>query len=52
MNIKHILKNGKVLHDITGHKVTRKDAPMTYQIIEQMNKERTRGERRTQKIEK
>lgn len=42
MNIKHILKSGKVLQDITGHKVTRKDAPMTYQVIEQLNKERKR----------
>ena len=32
--VKHILKDGTVLKDITGHKVTRKDAPRTYQILE------------------
>lgn len=42
MTIKHILKNGKALQDITGHKVTKKDAPMTYRVIEQLNKERTK----------
>lgn len=37
--ITHILKDGKVLHDITGHKVTRKDAPRVYELLE-----RKRGE--------
>ena len=32
--IKHILKDGTILTDITGHKVTRKDAPRVYQILE------------------
>lgn len=32
--IKHVLKDGTVLKDITGHKVTRKDAPRVYQILE------------------
>ena len=35
----HVLKDGTVLQDITGHKVTRKDAPRVYQILE-----RRRGE--------
>lgn len=30
----HILKDGTVLKDITGHKITRKDAPRLYAILE------------------
>lgn len=37
--VKHILKDGKVLKDIEGHLVTRKDAPRLYDILE-----KTRGE--------
>ena len=32
--ITHILKSGEVLKDITGHKVTRKDAPRVYELLE------------------
>jgi len=37
--ITHILKDGTVLKDIKGHKVTRKDAPRVYELLE-----RKRGE--------
>lgn len=38
--IKHILRDGTVLQDITGHVVKQKDAPLVYQIMERMNKEK------------
>lgn len=37
--IRHILKDGTILQDITGHKVKQESAPMVYQIIEQMERE-------------
>lgn len=36
----HILKDGTVLEDITGHVVKKEDAPMAYALIDQMNDER------------
>ena len=33
--ITHVLKSGEVLKDITGHKVTRKDAPRVYKLLEE-----------------
>lgn len=36
----HILKNGTILSDITGHVVTEHDAPLAYNIIDQMNESR------------
>ena len=42
--ITHILKDGTVLQDITGHKVTRKDAPRVYQILEKKRGE-TNGDK-------
>lgn len=38
--VTHILKNGTKVDDITGHVVKVKDAPMTYEIIEKLNRER------------
>ena len=38
--VKHILSNGTVLQDIAGHVVKQSDAPLVYQIMEQMNKEK------------
>ena len=38
--IKHILKNKTVLQDITGHVVKQDDAPLVYQIMERMKKEK------------
>lgn len=32
--VKNILKNGKEIADLTGHTVTRKDAPTVYTLME------------------
>jgi len=40
--VKNILKDGTVLADMTGHVVKKENAPMVYQIIEQI----TRKERK------
>lgn len=37
--IKHILKDGTVLQDITGHIIKQESAQVVYQIIEQMERE-------------
>ena len=34
----HILKNGTVLQDITGHVVRKEENPLIYQIIDRMQK--------------
>lgn len=31
--ITHILKNGTVLHDITGHVVKKEENPLAYEIL-------------------
>ena len=38
--IRHHLKDGRVLEDITGHIVKKEDAPMAYSLIDHMNHER------------
>ena len=43
--IKHILKDGTVLQDITGHIIKQESAPVVYQIIEQMEREEKENER-------
>lgn len=43
--VTHILKDGTVLEDITGHVIKQDDAPMVYQIIEQMEREEKENER-------
>lgn len=43
--IAHVLKDGTVLEDITGHVIKQDDAPMVYQIIEQMEREEKENER-------
>lgn len=43
--ITHVLKDGTVLEDITGHVIKQDDAPMVYQIIEQMEREEKENER-------
>lgn len=40
--IRHHLKDGRVLDDITGHVVRKEDAPLAYSLMEQMNSERAR----------
>jgi hypothetical protein len=42
MAIKHILKDGTVLDDISGHIVKMEDAELAYQIMDQLNEERGR----------
>ena len=38
--IQHILKDGRMLQDITGHQVTRKDNPRVYEILDRVNERR------------
>jgi hypothetical protein len=38
--IKHHLKDGTVLEDITGHVVKKEDVPSAYALIDRMNEER------------
>lgn len=38
--ITHVLSDGTVLDDITGHKVTKEDAPTVYEILERLKKKR------------
>ena len=40
--IRHILKDGVVLDDITGHVVKQEDAPIVYNLICKVNEERAR----------
>lgn len=40
--VKNILKDGTVLADMTGHVVKKEDAPMVYQIIEQMQRKESK----------
>lgn len=36
--VKHILRNGKEVKDIRGHKVTKQNAPGFYQISERIKR--------------
>ena len=38
--VTHILSDGTVLNDISGHTVTREDAPTVYEILERLKKKR------------
>jgi hypothetical protein len=38
--ITHIMKDGRVLKDIRGHKVKKEDCPMVYQIIGKSRKKK------------
>lgn len=38
--IKHVLKDGTVLNDITGHMVKKEDATSCYAIIKKLNDRR------------
>lgn len=42
--IRHVLKDGRVLRDIKGHLVTKKDAPMSYDILEKRMRGETNGD--------
>lgn len=41
--VKHILKDGTVLKDITGHIVKKEDVPAAYALIERMRKGRRKN---------
>lgn len=48
--IRHHLKDGRALEDITGHVVKKEDVPMAYALIDRMNREReNRVNERSQK---
>lgn len=36
--VKHILKDGTQVKDITGHVVRKKDAPMVYDLVERISR--------------
>ena len=46
--VKHILKDGTVLKDIKGHKITREQAPMIYKVLEQVRKEKPHEQKRAE----
>lgn len=39
--VKHILKDGTELHDISGHVVKRQDAKAVYALIERINERKS-----------
>ena len=43
--ITHILKNGKVIKDITGHVVKEEDAPTVYALMNSLNERRSSDEK-------
>ena len=47
MRIIHILKDGTVLDDITGHVVKMADAPEVYEILDRVKEQSERKERQT-----
>jgi hypothetical protein len=50
MTIKHILKDGTVLEDISGLVITKEQNPEVYRIIEQIRKkERGKNEKKPEK---
>jgi hypothetical protein len=50
MAIKHVLRNGEVLEDISGVVITREQNPEIYRVIEQIRKrERGKDEKKNEK---
>ena len=41
--VTHVLKSGKVLKDITGHKVKQQDVPLAYEILKKGVKKNEKG---------
>lgn len=41
--IKHVLKNGEVKKDISGHKVKQTDCPLAYEILKKGVKRNEKG---------
>lgn len=50
MTIKHVLRNGEVLEDITGYVITREDNPEIYRVVEKIRKKGS-GENETKNKE-
>jgi hypothetical protein len=42
MMVKHVLKDGTVLNDITGHVVKKEDVKGIYALIDEINQKRAR----------
>ena len=42
--VKHVLKDGTVLEEITGHVVKKEDALLVYQIMERLREKRKEKE--------
>lgn len=41
--VKHVLKSGQVLTDITGHKVKQQDVPLAYEILKNGGRKNEKG---------
>lgn len=41
--VKHVLKNGTVLHDIKGHKPKQQDVPLAYEILKNGGRKNEKG---------
>ncbi len=44
MKIKHVMKDGVIRTDISGHVVRRSDAKTVYNMVEELNKRRANNE--------
>lgn len=47
--VKHVLKDGTTVNDITGHIVKMKDAKAVYNLIESINQSKMRKAQRNEK---
>lgn len=50
MAVIHILRDGSVVEDITGHVVRVEDAPALYQLIDKINREGSGGKKEYKKV--
>lgn len=44
MAIRHVLKDGRVLDDISGYLVKKEDCPELYQVVEKIRREKRNNE--------
>lgn len=44
MAVKHVLRSGEVLEDISGHVIKKEDCPELYRIIEKIRREKGKDE--------
>lgn len=49
MTIKHIMKDGRVLDSIAGYVVTKEDCPQVYDLIDRLNQEGAKHEKKNKK---